>query len=114
MPYVNYITTAAGKVRAVCECCGWQSKPVEPDDNGEPKDWKLAPGWSTAPFPHEYTHKDGSNGSFFTCPDCSRLLQAGHKLKLRDYPAPECDHPGHDVAAELGHGCPGCGDLFRG
>jgi len=87
--YVNFTTTNTGKVRAVCECCGGKSKATEPDMDrgGEPSTLHLGLGWAHTPFPADCKHKDGSTGSFFTCPACNSKLAAGQKLKLRNYDA---------------------------
>ena len=87
--YVNFTTTNTGKVRAVCDCCGERSKATDPDIDrgGEPLLHRMELGWSQAPFPHDSVHKDGSAGSFFTCPACSQKLNAGQILKTRNYDA---------------------------
>lgn len=83
--YVNRIETRTGKVRAVCQSCGKRSAPAPADDQGEPELFGMGPGWSCAPFPHDYVHKDGSVGSMFTCPDCRKKLADGQSIKIRDY-----------------------------
>lgn len=81
----NYAPARNGMVRAVCQCCGKQSRPVAAEEDGEPKSWHLAAGWSTAPFFADTLHDDGSKGSFFTCPTCNKRLHKGETLKLRSY-----------------------------
>lgn len=81
---VNYVSAGA-RVRAVCEICGRKSASVVPDADGEPDLWKLARGWSTAPFPPDFVHEDGSVGSNFTCPACNAAFRAGARLRARSY-----------------------------
>lgn len=83
--YVNCIQTKNKKVRAVCQCCGKKSQAITPDDDGEPSLWYLASGWSIAPLPADFKHKDGSMGSTYSCPSCNKKLKQGQRLKLRDY-----------------------------
>lgn len=79
----NYVTIADGRKAAQCQCCGTQSRPTSPTYNGEPDLWKMARGWSEAPFPADHQHDDGSVGSRYTCPACNKLLRAGHALRTR-------------------------------
>lgn len=81
---VNYLTARNGKVAAVCECCGKQSKYVPADHDGKPAIWHLS-GWSHAPFPNDFIHNDGSVGSRYDCPSCEKKLRAGQSLTLRSY-----------------------------
>ncbi|WP_152877991.1 hypothetical protein [Acinetobacter guerrae] len=81
---VNYFMAKNGKVAAVCECCGKKSKYVSPSYDGQPCIW-LCAGWSHAPFPKDFIHKDGSTGSRYDCPSCEKRLRAGESLKLRSY-----------------------------
>jgi hypothetical protein len=81
--FANSWPAAFGLVRAECQCCGRRSKPVEPNDQGEPDLWKMARGWSEAPFPADCAHSDGSKGSVYTCPACNRKLRSGQCLPLR-------------------------------
>lgn len=80
---VNHIHTAAGLVKAVCLCCNRQSKPTKPDKDGEPQLFALPNGWSQAPFPAHFEHRDGSRGSTYTCPGCNRRLHKGERLRTR-------------------------------
>jgi hypothetical protein len=81
----NYIAAGEGLARAVCQCCGRRSRPVTADKDGEPDLFEMARGWSTAPFPADCKHDDGSVGSTFTCPDCNKRLHKGATLQLRAY-----------------------------
>lgn len=83
--YVNYIPAKDAKARAVCEICGKKSRPAEVDSDGEPQLFALAAGWSTAPYPHDFTHDDGSRGALWTCPKCNRAFKAGATLRTRQY-----------------------------
>lgn len=87
MTACNYVPTTAGRVRAVCECCGRRSRPVKPGEDGEPCMFDLGRGWSSAPYPPRFAHADGSIGSTFHCPACNARLRAGEALKLRNYGA---------------------------
>jgi hypothetical protein len=80
---VNHIRTATGLVKAVCICCDKQSKATPPDKDGEPQLFGLAKGWSQAPFPAHFEHRDGSRGSTYTCPSCNRRLHKGERLRMR-------------------------------
>lgn len=73
--YTNHLHTPAGRVMAVCVCCGRRSKSVKPDKDGEPQLFGLASGWSQAPYPAHFEHRDGSRGSTYTCPACNRRAQ---------------------------------------
>ena len=66
---VNQITTATGKVRAVCEHCGGYSRAVTPR-SGQVRLDQLAIGWSVVPYPLGHMHSDGSTGSRYCCPKC--------------------------------------------
>ena len=79
----NTVTTSSGRVRAVCEFCGRQSRPVAVAAGDRLHLWHLAVGWSVAPYPPEFTHDDGSTGSLFQCPACARRLDCGEGLKGR-------------------------------
>ena len=81
---VNYITAKNSKVAAVCECCGKKSKYAPPAYDGQPAIWHLS-GWSSAPYPKDFVHKDGSTGSRYDCPSCEKRLRNGESLKLRSY-----------------------------
>jgi hypothetical protein len=81
---VNYVPTKTGKVRAVCQLCDKRSAPVRPDEDGEPSMWSLAPGWSSAPYPHAFVHRDGSTGALWYCPSCNRRLKAGEALQVHE------------------------------
>lgn len=87
--YVNYAKSTRSRVVCICDCCGRRSKPVQPDEDGEPHFLEIPRGWSTAPYSHDVVHRDGSRGSFYTCPPCNRRLSAGESLTLRAYPAPQ-------------------------
>jgi hypothetical protein len=82
---MNHIQQAAarGKTAAVCQCCGTQSPPTDMTDKGEPDLWSMPPGWSEAPYPASYVHRDGSKGSRYTCPACNKQLRAGRALPTR-------------------------------
>lgn len=85
---VNHIHTPAGLVLAVCVCCSRRSKGTKPDKDGEPQLFGLAKGWSQAPFPAHYEHRDGSRGSTYTCPSCNKRLRKGETLRLRNGAGP--------------------------
>ena len=80
---LNHEPRRPGYFSAICQCCGRASHPVKPDDQGEPDMWKLARGWSQAPFPKDCIHSDGSIGSRYTCPACNAQLRKGMTLPLR-------------------------------
>lgn len=80
----NFAPSTRGRVVALCQCCGRRSKPCDPDKDGEPDTFYIGRGWSSAPYPHEFRHEDGSVGSTFTCPTCNKRLRAGETLVLRD------------------------------
>ena len=82
---VNYLSAGPGRAKAVCQCCGRKSRAVLADKDGEPQLWHMARGWSTAPFPSDCCHDDGSIGSTFTCPVCNKRLHKGETLHLRAY-----------------------------
>lgn len=81
---LNHVTTSTGRMKAICQCCGRQSPSTEPS-HGEPDLWAMPRNWSTAPYPHDCRHADGSVGSKYTCPACNRELRAGATLRLRSY-----------------------------
>ena len=81
--HANHTTTTTGKKAAICQCCSARSRPVKVDDEGEPSLWAMPRGWSCAPFPADFTHRDGSTGSTYTCAACNKRLRAGERLKLR-------------------------------
>ncbi|AXH45804.1 hypothetical protein SEA_GEAZY_43 [Gordonia phage GEazy] len=66
------VTRDGRKVRAICQWCGRRSRPVAPRFGDEPSFWDLS-GWSAAPYPEDFTHRDGSSGTVYTCPACARL-----------------------------------------
>ena len=76
---VNTVRTAKG-VCAVCEFCGRRSRP-------HPRlgIFSLAVGWSCAPYPEDFVHSDGSTGTMYACPTCSRRLSAGASMTSRAY-----------------------------
>jgi hypothetical protein len=41
----NSTTAGAFRVRAVCQCCGRESKPVLPETDGEPDLFAMGRGW---------------------------------------------------------------------
>lgn len=82
-PHLNMLPAGPGKARAVCVCCGARSAPVALDHCGEPDLWTLPRGWSQAAFPPRHRHRDGSTGSWYTCPACNRRLSRGERLQLR-------------------------------
>ncbi|AZV00788.1 hypothetical protein SEA_KIKO_40 [Gordonia phage Kiko] len=70
---LNCETTRDGrKVRAICQWCDRRSRPVAPRVGDAPSFWDL-PGWSAAPYPRDFVHSDGSQGTVYTCPGCARL-----------------------------------------
>jgi hypothetical protein len=84
---VNVVRTSSGKVRAVCEFCGRQTRPVTPDPyRDEPGLFDLGRGWSMAPYPKTFTHPDGSTGSQYSCPDCNARFDRGESLRSRREP----------------------------
>lgn len=85
----NYVSTRAGQVRAVCQWCDARSRPVDAAPDGRPVSYDL--GWRTAPFPPGYVHVDGSCGSLYTCPRCSRLARERQAAGVRPLlvPTPE-------------------------
>jgi len=83
MGHTNYTAASNGKAAAVCCCCNRKSRPVELCRDGEPDLWKMPQGWSQAPFPADFQHRDGSVGSTYTCPACNKRLRRGETLKLR-------------------------------
>lgn len=80
---INHTPVRNGCSSAVCQCCNKHSRPVKVDDDGEPDLWRMARGWSVAPLPADYVHRDGSVGSTFTCPACNVRLHRGETLQLR-------------------------------
>lgn len=82
---LNSVPNGFGKFSAVCQCCGRKSRAVKPLRDAEPDLFEMARGWSTAPFPHDFIHVDGSRGSTFTCPSCNKRLHQGESLTLRAY-----------------------------
>ncbi|CPR11962.1 hypothetical protein BN971_03255 [Mycobacterium bohemicum DSM 44277] len=85
----NWVAAGAGKVRAICEHCGRRSRPVESMPDGRPT-WDL-PGWSSAPYPVDVEHRDGSHGTLFTCPGCRALADGRQRSGITPLlsPAPE-------------------------
>lgn len=82
---LNAVASRGGKYAAICHCCGRKSRPVAPLRDAEPDLFLLARGWSTAPFPSDFVHKDGSRGSQFTCPSCNKQLHRGEWVVTRAY-----------------------------
>lgn len=86
--YVNLIAYSTGKVSAVCQYCERKSRPVAPArpprKDGRPSVMDLAAGWSEAPYPADTVHEDGSTGSLWTCPSCTKILRGGGELVTRD------------------------------
>lgn len=80
---LNTVRTRTGRLRPVCNVCNRQGAGQRPDFDGQPSMWAMPRGWSTAPFPADFTHRDGSTGSTFTCPSCNKQLRAGACLQLR-------------------------------
>jgi hypothetical protein len=89
---VNTVTTASGRVLAVCEFCGRMSRPAAPVD-GRVSLFDLPRGWSEAPYSPTVTHRDGSTGSLWQCPACRRRLERGEGLPSRADSAPEPEQP---------------------
>jgi hypothetical protein len=83
MGSVTHTETRNGKAAAVCCFCNRKSRPTEVCSDGEPDLWKMPQGWSQAPYPADFQHRDGSLGSTYTCPACNKLLRRGETLKLR-------------------------------
>ena len=91
---VNVIMTKAGTVRPVCEFCGRMGRAVAPDavsERGHIDIFALGRGWSVAPYPADFVHRDGSTGDLFECPECRRRLKRGESLRARAYLTPEGD-----------------------
>ena len=84
MSAVNFIATKDGKARAVCETCDKRSRPVRADADGEPSMWELPRGWSSAPYPHDFVHTDGSVGTKWICPACKKRLDSGESLHVHE------------------------------
>lgn len=82
-PPINHTTVRNGRSCAVCCCCNRKSRATPVDDDGEPDLWKMGSGWSQAPLPANYVHRDGSIGSTYTCPSCNARLNKGETLQLR-------------------------------
>lgn len=80
---INHTPVRNGRSCAVCQCCNRKSRATPVDDDGEPDLWKMAGGWSQAPLPANYVHRDGSIGSTYTCPACNARLNRGETLQLR-------------------------------
>ena len=80
---INHTPLRHGRCSAVCCICSKQSRPVLADADGEPDLWRMAAGWSMAPLPADYRHRDGSVGSTFTCPGCNARLHQGETLQRR-------------------------------
>jgi len=78
----NTVTTSSGRVRAVCEFCGRQSRPVALV-GGRLSILDLPLGWSSAPYPDTFTHPDGSTGSLWQCPACCQRLRRGESMRAR-------------------------------
>lgn len=66
---VNVERTRTGRLRPVCESCGRRGRSVATDRLTL---WELAAGWSCAPYPEGFQHQDGSTGTRFICPTCTR------------------------------------------
>jgi len=81
--HTNYTAASGGMSEAVCLCCNKHSPPARVDSDGEPSLWNMPRGWSQAPLPSNYQHKDGSRGSTYTCPDCHKRLDRGETLTRR-------------------------------
>lgn len=78
---VNSLSYTNGRASAVCWSCARKSNPVEVDRDAEPDLWELADGWSQAPFPSHFVHRNGSVGSLYTCPSCNAGLRHGGPLR---------------------------------
>lgn len=81
---LNAVRTRTGRLRPVCQVCNKQGASVHAGPEGQPSMWALPRGWSTAPYPADFQHRDGSTGSTFTCPSCNKQLRAGACLQLRN------------------------------
>lgn len=86
--HANHTPVINGRCAAICQCCNKRSRPVQADHDGEPDLWRMASGWSCAPFPAGSVHRDGSVGSKFTCPACNVRLNRGETLQLRTPASP--------------------------
>ena len=80
---INHTPVRNGRSCAVCLCCNRKSRATPVDDDGEPDLWKMGSGWSQAPLPANYVHRDGSVGSTYTCPACNARLIKGEALPVR-------------------------------
>ncbi len=76
----NVVSTSTGGVRVVCEFCGRKSRAVTLNPRGRVSLFDLAPGWTEAPYSPSFVHVDGSVGSLWTCPACTRKLDRGESL----------------------------------
>lgn len=88
---VNVERTASGRIRPICEHCGRKGRAVADDGTGRVWLHQIGQGWSVAPYPPEFVHRDGSVGDLFTCPSCRRRLERGEGLRSRAYLVPEVD-----------------------
>lgn len=59
------------KQPATCHVCGRRSRPLPVEDR-EPDPYHLPRGWSCAPYPAGYRHRDGSTGNVYRCARCNR------------------------------------------
>lgn len=81
----NRVPAREGQVAAICRFCGLQAPPTPPNSCGEPDLWLMPQGWSEAPYPVDYHHRDGSAGSLYSCPACNSHLATGQSLRRRAY-----------------------------
>lgn len=79
----NAISTSTGKLRPVCEFCGRVGRAAVPGLPGRLTVMDVARGWSSAPYPPEFVHPDGSTGTKWTCPKCQARLDRGEVLHPR-------------------------------
>lgn len=83
-PPVNVIRHDDGRVSPVCEFCGAVGEPVTPGRPGGRLSIGDVEGWSTAPYPDDFVHEDGSTGSKWTCRTCQARMDRGEALRARD------------------------------
>lgn len=70
----NVERTSSGRLRPVCESCGRRGAP-QPDSGGYVSTLDLPRGWSCAPYPLDYRHADGSTGTRYQCPGCTKATR---------------------------------------
>jgi C4-type Zn-finger protein len=89
--FFNSVSVRGGRVAAICQTCGRRSRSTKPLKDGEPDMFAMGHGWSSAPYPADFPHDDGSVGSTFTCPKCNERLRSAEALQMRAYdPSVRC------------------------